>query len=105
PAISAASFSSLPQLRFGAAFGVDLVLDDSKFAIISGGGLVAIGSADVPLTLLEPEARVSWRQYLGEKKSFFIEPGLGLGGAIVNLHLDADDADRDEVFDEWETGW
>jgi hypothetical protein len=105
PAISVAPFSSLPQLRFGGAFGIDFVLDNSQHAIISGGGLVIIGSADVPLTLLEPEARVSWRQYLGEHKTFFIEPGLGVGGAFVNLHLDADDTDHDEVFDEWETTW
>lgn len=105
PAVSVAPFGNLPQLRFGFAFGLDFVLDDSKFAIISGGGVVAIGSADVPLTLLEPEVRMSWRQYFGDHKTFFIEPGVAVGGAIVNLHLDSEEDDHDEVFDEWETTW
>ena len=53
-------------------------------AVVSGG-LLVYASTDIPFLLLEPEFRVSWRQEFDA--GFFIEPGVGLGGAIGQLHL------------------
>src|SRR3954451_146620 len=78
--LSFSPFAGLPQLRIGAAFGVDLVLDNSEFAFISNGGAVFIGHADIPLFLLEPEFRVSWQQFFGPEQQWYVEPGFGIGG-------------------------
>ncbi|MGB7157485.1 MAG: hypothetical protein WBD40_05430 [Tepidisphaeraceae bacterium] len=105
---SAASFSpfaNLPQLRLGAAFGVAMVLDNSQRTIISNGGLIIAGSSSIPLLLLEPEARLSWRQYFGDADEFFVEPGVGVGGVFANLSVDADDSSTGESFDEWESAF
>lgn len=104
-ALSYAPFPQVSQLRLGAALGVSLVLDDSQRAIISDGGLVVVGSSEVPLYLLEPELRVSWQQYFGHGRHFYIEPGIGVGGVIGNLSLDADDTESGESFDESDAGF
>jgi hypothetical protein len=96
-----APFSDLPQLRIGAGFGTSLVFDDSEFAFISNGGAVVVGRADIPLFLLEPEFRVSWQQFFGDDKSFYIEPGIGVGGVFGNLSIDSDDTLSGDSFDEW----
>lgn len=96
-----APFPDLPQLRIGAAFGTSLVLDDGEFAIISSGGAVIVGRADIPLFLLEPEFRVSWQQFFGHDNSFYIEPGIGIGGVFGNLSIDGDDTVSGDSFDEW----
>jgi hypothetical protein len=86
PAVTFSPFEKLSQLRLGGAFGVTMVLGDSSHAIISNnGGLLIYASTDIPFLLLEPEFRVSWRQEFDA--GFFIEPGVGLGGAIGQLHL------------------
>ena len=103
PAVSFAPFAKLPQLRFGAALGVSLVLDSSERAIISNGGVVIVGHSDVPLWFLEPELRASWRQYFGNQGQFFVEPGIAGGAMIGELHIDADDTSVGESFDEWAT--
>src|SRR4051812_31749286 len=79
----------LPQLRLGAAVGVPLVLDNSTHFISSGsGGLIIAGSSDVPLWLIEPELRLSWRQTFGPGNALFIEPGVAGGFAFgyIDLH-------------------
>src|SRR5206468_5681226 len=72
----------LPQLRIGGGVGVSLVLDDSSFVIVSSGGAFFAGSADIPLWFIEPELRLSWRQYLGDGSDWFIEPGVAAGWAF-----------------------
>ena len=101
--LSYAPFAQLPQLRVGAGFGVAMVFDDSEFAIISSGGAVVVGSADIPLFTLEPEFRVSWQQFFGPDESFYIEPGIGIGGVFANLNVDSEDTASGESFDEWES--
>ena len=100
PAISFSPFEKLSQLRLGGAFGVTMVLDNSSHAIISNNGsLVVFASADIPFLLLEPEFRVSWRQEFDA--GFFIEPGVGLGGAIGQLHLD----NETSSIDKWDASF
>jgi hypothetical protein len=78
-----APIQQLPQLRIGGDVGVTLVMDNSSRTIVSGDhGTVFIGSSDVPVWFLEPELRVSWRQYLGSDQQFFIEPGVAGGVAF-----------------------
>ena len=101
-ATSIGPLPNLPQLRIGAALGFGFVLDSSGFFIISDGGIAAGASGDVPMIVFEPELRVSWRQYLGGG-AFFLEPGVGLGGAIANISIDADDTSTGEDFDEWDS--
>ena len=85
---------ALPQLRLGVAAGFTLVLDNSERALISSDGqLIFIGSSEVPLWLLEPELRISWRQWFNE--TWFIEAGVGGGFAFGFLELDADDGSTD----------
>ena len=92
PSLTFVPFRDLPQLRVGGDCGVTMVLDNSQRAIISNGGQVIFaGSSDIPLWVLEPELRISWRQSFGEDKSFFIEPGVAGGVAFGFLELDADD--------------
>ena len=100
PAISFSPFAKLSQLRLGGAFGVSMVLDSSSHAIISNNGtLIVHASADIPFLLLEPEFRVSWRQEFDS--GWFIEPGIGLGGAIGQLHLESDT----HSFEEWDANF
>ena len=96
PAITFSPIRDLPQFRLGADVGVTLVLDNSSRTIISGDdGLIYTGSSDIPLWLLEPEVRLSWRQFFGEHKQFFIEPGLSGGVAFGFLDLDSTTGDSD----------
>jgi hypothetical protein len=98
-----APIREVPQLRLGAALGVPLVLDDTKRTFISHNGTVIItGSSDIPLFVIEPEVRISWRQSFGQ---FFIEPGVGFGGAFAYLSIDTDGDDGDETFDKWQSTW
>ena len=91
---------ALPQLRLGAAVGVSLVLDNSSRTIISNNGqLIITGSSDIPLWMLEPELRLSWRQTFGDRGQFFIEPGVGVGVAWGFLEIEIDD-DPDNTFEE-----
>jgi hypothetical protein len=100
PVLSFSPIHQLPQLRIGAAAGVSMVLDNSTRTIVSGdNGLIYRGSSDVPLWLLEPELRIAWRQYLGEPRVFFIEPGAGAGYAFGFLELDDDDDDFTDSYD------
>jgi hypothetical protein len=86
----------VPQLRLGVAVGFSLVLDNSSRTIISrNGNLLFVGSSDVPLWLMEPELRLSWRQHFGDQHQFFIEPGVGGGWSFAFLELDADDGSGD----------
>ena len=98
PVFSIAPFEALPQLRFGAAVGVSVALDDVRGAVISRGGeLIVISGGDVSLFLIEPELRISWRQYFGTDKAYFLEAGGGGGGVFG--WLDAGDGDDDESED------
>ena len=101
-AVSFAPLSSMPQFRLGGAFGTALVLDDSRRTIVTDEGVLVTGTGDIPLLFLEPELRLSWRQYLGANEVFYIEPGIGGGGLFANLSIDADDGSGDS-FDEWES--
>jgi hypothetical protein len=83
PVLSFSPIAPLPQLRIGVAMDVGCVLDNRQRTIISdNGGLIVTGNADVPFVLFTPEARLSWYQTLGKSGEFFIEPGIGIGGAI-----------------------
>ncbi len=80
----------VPQLRIGVDVGASLVLDNSVRTISTGsGGLVITGSSSVPLWLLEPELRLSWRQCFGKDQNIFIEPGICGGGAFGFLNLNS----------------
>ena len=59
-----------------------------------------MASSDVPLWFLEPELRISWRQYIGEPHVFFIEPGAGVGYAFGFLELDDEDISTDPYEEE-----
>ena len=101
-AVTFSPFEKLSQLRLGGAFGVSMVLDNSSHAIISNNGtLIVHASADIPFLLLEPEFRVSWRQEF--ESGFFIEPGIGLGGAIGQLHLESDS--NGSSYEEWDANF
>jgi hypothetical protein len=103
PSLSFSPIPNLPQLRVGAAVAFSLVLDNSDRTIISNNGsLVVTGSSDIPLWTLEPELRLSWRQYFGGQNEFFIEPGVGGGAmfAFLDIDDDPDTAAADESFDE-----
>ena len=107
PSFSISPIPNLPQLRLGAAIPFSLVLDNSNRTIISNNGnLIVIGSSDVPLWTLEPELRLSWRQYLGDRNQFFIEPGIA-GGAFFAFVDIADDPDTatDESYDASDGGF
>ena len=92
PSLVFSPIQQLPQLRLGTDVGVTMVLDNSTRTIISSGGTTIFrGSSDVPLWLLEPELRLSWRQYLGGDHIWFVEPGVGGGWAFGFLDLDSDD--------------
>src|SRR5687767_15568031 len=64
--LSVAPFEAVPQLRLGGAMGFVLALDNSERAIISNGGVLIVGSSDIPLFMFEPEVRLSWQQTFGE---------------------------------------
>jgi hypothetical protein len=102
-AFTIAVIPSVPQLRLGAAVGVPIVLDNSDRTIISHNGtLIITGSSDIPFFVIEPEVRLSWRQSFGQ---FFIEPGVGIGGAFAYLSLDTDGDLGDETFSKWQSTW
>ena len=91
PAVTFSPFQNLPQLRLGGDVGVTMVLDNSsRTLIIDNGNTIYRGSSDVPLWLLEPELRLSWRQYFGDAHTFFIEPGVAGGVAFGFLDLDGE---------------
>jgi hypothetical protein len=97
-----ASFSplqKLPQLRLGAAIGTSLVFDDSDMAVVSSGGVVIVGHSTVPQFTVEPEARISWRQPLGNG-AWYVEPGFGFGGAIAHLDVNADQTSSNQSVSE-----
>ena len=101
-----ASFSpveDLPQLRLGGAIGLGMVFDNSDLAIVSAGGVVVVGHSTIPLWLVEPEARLSWRQPLGEG-GLFVEPGVGAGALFASLSVDSDDDFGGDSYDETDTG-
>jgi hypothetical protein len=102
PSLSFSPIAGLPQLRVGAAVGFSLVADNSeRTLIVNNGQLTITGSSDIPLWFLEPELRLSWRQYLGRQNEFFIEPGVAAGGTFGFLSIDDDlDTAEDETFDE-----
>jgi len=94
PALTFCPIEPLPQLRVGVDVGVTLVLDNSQRAIISNNGnFIFVGSSDVPLWLIEPELRVSWRQYIGN--TFFVEPGVAGGVAFGFFELESEDGSGD----------
>jgi hypothetical protein len=72
--------------------GIVLAVDDSQRTIVSNNGqLTVTGSGDVPLWLIEPELRLSWRQYLGDDHEVFIEPGVAAGWTWADLSIEDDD--------------
>ena len=96
PEWSFSPIQQVPQIRLGFNVGVTMVLDNSSRTIISGdNGLIFAGSSDVPLWIVEPELRLSWRQYLDERHQFFIEPGVAGGVALGFLELEAEDESGD----------
>jgi hypothetical protein len=106
PSLSFSPLAKLPQLRLGVGVPFSLVLDNSSRTIISRDGtLIVTGSSDIPLWLLEPEIKLSWRQYFGEKRTFFIEPGVTAGGTFAFLSIDADGSSTGESFDESASAW
>jgi hypothetical protein len=102
--VSFSPLPTLPQLRLGAAIGTSLVFDDSELAIVSSGGVVVVGRSTIPLFTVEPEARVSWRQEFSDGR-FYVEPGVGLGGMIAHLDIDADQSAGGQSFSETEANW
>ena len=91
PVLSIAPFQRIPQLRFGFACGIGLDLDNSSRVFISNGnGAVIAGSSTIPLWTLEPEFRLSWRQYFNTSHGFFIEPGIAVGAMYAHLDVDND---------------
>lgn len=105
PVISFSPFQALPQLRLGASFGVSMVLDNSARAlIVNDGGALFVGSSDVPFVLFQPEARLSWRQTFGKHDEFFIEPGIGFGGALGWLDIESE-TDPDDTYSESDFTW
>jgi hypothetical protein len=98
PLLSFSPIRQLPQLRLGTAVGVSMVLDNSSRTLIASNGTVIFaGSSDIPLWLLEPELRLSWRQTFGSDHQFFIEPGVA-GGAVFGF-LDLDSPDHSQSYD------
>ena len=104
-AVSFSPLQRLPQLRLGAAAGVALVPDNSQFAIVSDGGLVVVGRSDVPVWLIEPEVRLSWRQSFGEDGQIYVEPGVGAGAVYARLSIDGEDTSSGLSFDESDTSF
>jgi hypothetical protein len=98
--LSVAPFEAVPQLRLGGAMGFVFALDNSERAIVSSGGVVIVGSSDIPLFMFEPEVRLSWQQTFGEGPGFYIEPGIGAGFVYANLSIDDDDSPTGRSFDE-----
>src|SRR4051812_33070914 len=106
PVLSFAPLQQVPQLRLGGAFGFALVFDDSQRAIVSNdNGLTVVGSNDVPLVTLEPEARISWRQYLDRGHTFFVEPGVGAGAVFGYLSIGPGNNASGPSINEWDQTW
>jgi hypothetical protein len=104
PVVAFAPFQAIPQIRIGAGLGIGLMFDNSSLRIISSGGVVIAGHANVPLTLWEPELRLSWRQYFDADRSFFVEPGVAVGIAYANLSFDTDTGESFDESDSTTTG-
>jgi len=102
PVVSFSPVAKVPQFRLGAALGVSMVIDNSERTIISNGGVIIVGSSDVPFLTLEPEVRASWRQPFGKHDAFYVEPGLAIGSIVGHLDIDASDTDSGRSFDDWE---
>jgi hypothetical protein len=112
PVLSFAPVEDVPQLRFGAAVGWSMALDDVSGAFIShDGGTFLVTSGDVTFMTFEPELRLSWRQPLGDG-NFFIEPGVAAGALIGWLDVgdendptpspaDANDFEDTDVTFQW----
>lgn len=111
PVVSFAPFEGLRQLRLGAGVGWSIALDDTRGALISRDGeLFFASSSDVTFMLLEPELRVSWRQWFGEDEAFYVEPGVAAGAAFGWLDVgdDTDDSPSpadDNSFSDWDGGF
>ena len=100
PVLSLAPLKPLPQLRVGADLGVTLVLDNTQRTVISNNGtLIVAGSSDVPLWLLEPELRLSWRQYFGESHTVFVEGGAAGGVAFGFFQLNTSQDGTGDSYD------
>jgi hypothetical protein len=83
-----------------------MVFDNSDLVIISGGGAVVVGHSTIPLWLVEPEARLSWRQPLGDPGGgLFVEPGVGAGALIASLSIDSDDSFSTQSISETDAGF
>jgi hypothetical protein len=96
PSVTFSPIAQLPQLRIGGDVGVVMVLENSTRTIISNdGGLIFIGSSEIPFWVIEPEASISFRQPLGARHEFFVEPGVAGGYAFGFLDLDALDTSGD----------
>ena|SRR5687768_17210818 len=106
PSLTFSIVPGLPQLRAGMAVGVDLVTDDTDRVIIANdGNLVVIGRSDVPLWLVEPQARLSWRQYIGDAHELFIEPGIAAGWTFAYLDIESDDSAAGDSYSEGDSTW
>jgi hypothetical protein len=90
PVLSFAPLEDVPQLRFGAAVGWSVALDEVSGAFITREGESFLAtSSDVTFMLFEPELRLSWRQPLGDG-DFFIEPGVAAGAVVGWLDVGDD---------------
>ena len=105
PSLTLSVVPGLPQFRAGFGVGVALVLDDSQRTIVSDdGNLTVTGRGDIPRWLVEPEARLSWRQYFGDEYALFIEPGVAAGWTVGYLDIEADD-DGGDSYSEGDSTW
>lgn len=111
PVVSFAPFEGLRQLRLGAGVGWSIALDDTRGALVSRDGqLFFASSSDVTFMLLEPELRVSWRQWFGEDEAFYVEPGVAVGAAFGWLDVgdstdDPPSPADDNSFSDWDGGF
>jgi hypothetical protein len=107
PSLTFALIPGLPQLRLGPAVGVTIVTDNSKRVIIANDGrLIVAGSSEIPLWFVQPELRLSWRQYLDPDHTIFVEPGVAAGWTYGQIELDDDEETAaDESFrqSDWTT--
>jgi hypothetical protein len=92
------SLEAVPQIRLGFGLGLSgyaTDLDDGEVIRVDGESIFIEEDGVESLSLLEPEFQISWRQPLGgeDRRGFYIEGGVGLGGVIANYG----------VSDEW--GW
>lgn len=91
PRFSFTPAQDTPEFRLGFALGISMYwhdLDDGRYPV-SGGYVIWTSDMTESLTLLEPEVQLSWRHIFAAdaRDRVWIEPGLGLGGAIANEWL------------------